>query len=54
VAIPGGQRYRSQEERALPVERAGVFFPPGGRPPDGRAEHGDPGDPGGESRLPGA
>jgi transposase len=52
VAIPGGQRYRSQEERALPVERAGVFFPPGGRPPDGRAEHGDPGDPGGESRLP--
>ena len=54
VAIPGGQHYRSQEERALPVERAGVFFPPGRRPPDGRAEHGDPGDPGGESRLPGA
>jgi hypothetical protein len=53
VAIPGGQHYRSQEERALPVERAGVFFPSGGRPPDGRAEHGDPGDPGGESRLPG-
>ncbi len=53
VAIPGGQRYRSQEERALPVERAGVFFPPGRRPPDGRAEHGDPGDSGGESQLPG-
>ena len=54
VAIPGGQHYRSQEERALPVERAGVFFPPGRRPPDGRAEHGNPGDPGGESHLPGA
>ncbi len=52
VAIPGGQRYHSQEEHTLPVERAGVFFPPGRRPPDGRAEHGDPGDPGGESRLP--
>ena len=52
VAIPGGQHYRSQEERTLPVERAGVFFPSGGRPPDGRAEHGDPGDPGGESHLP--
>jgi hypothetical protein len=38
----------------LPVERAGVFFPPGRRPADGHAEHGDPGDPGGESRLPGA
>jgi transposase len=54
VAIPGGQRYRSQEERALPVERAGVFFPPGGRPPDGRAEHRNPGDPGGERHLSGA
>ena len=53
VAIPGGQRYRPQEERALPVERAGVFFPPGRRPPDGRAEHGDPGDPRGEGHLPG-
>ena len=52
VAIPGGQRYRPQEERALSVERAGVFFPPGGRPPDGCAEHGNPGDPGGERRLP--
>lgn len=27
VAIPGGQHYRPQEEQALPVERAGVFFP---------------------------
>ena len=54
VAIPGGQHYRSQEKHALPVERAGVFFPPGRRPPDGRAEHGNPGDPGGESHLPGA
>ena len=53
VSIPGGQHYRSQEERALPIERAGVFFPPGRRPPDGRAEHGDPGDPGEESQLPG-
>jgi len=52
VAIPGGQRYRSQEERVLPVERAGVFFPPGRRPPDGLAEHSDPGDLGGESHLP--
>ena len=53
VAIPGGQHYRSQEERTLPVERAGVFFPPGRRPPDGRAEHRNPGDPGGEGHLPG-
>jgi hypothetical protein len=53
VAIPGGQHYRSQEERALPVERAGVFFPSGRRSPDGCAEHGNSGDPGGESRLPG-
>ena len=53
VAIPGGQHYRSQEKHALPVERAGVFFPSSRRPPDGRAEHGDPGDPGGESHLPG-
>lgn len=29
VATPGGQRYRSQEERTLPVERAGVFFSSG-------------------------
>ena len=54
VAIPGGQHYRSQEQRALPIERAGVFFPSSRRPPDGRAEHGNPGDLGGESRLPGA
>jgi hypothetical protein len=37
----------------LPIERAGVFFPPGRRPPDGRAEHSDSGDPGEQSRLPG-
>jgi transposase len=37
VAIPGGQHYHSPEERALPVERAGVFFPPGGSPADGSA-----------------
>lgn len=54
VATPGGRHYHFQEERALPVERAGVFFPPGRRPPDGRVEHGDPSDPGTESRLPGA
>jgi transposase len=54
AAIPGGQHYRSPEKHALPVERAGVFFPSNRRPPDGRAEHGDPGDPGRESRLPGA
>jgi hypothetical protein len=53
VAIPGGQRYHSQEEHTLPVERAGVFFPPGRRPPDGHVEHGHPGDPGGKSHLPG-
>lgn len=41
VAIPGGQHYPLQEERALPVERAGVFFPPGRRVADGRAQHGD-------------
>ena len=52
VAIPGGQHYRSQEKHALPVERAGVFFPSSRRPADGRAEHGDPGDLGGESHLP--
>ena len=54
VAIPGGQRYHPQEERTLPVEQAGVFFPSGRRSPDGCAEHGNPGDPGGESRLPGS
>lgn len=52
VAIPGGQRYHPQEGRTLPVERAGAFFPSGRRPPDGCVEHGNPGDPGGQSRLP--
>ncbi len=42
VAIPGGQRYRASVEQALPVERAGVFFPSGSRAPDGGAEHRDP------------
>ena len=54
VAIPGGQHYHPPQERAWPLERAGVFFPPGRRPPDGGAEHGHPGDPGAESGLPGA
>jgi len=54
VAIPGGQRYRPQEERALPVERAGVFFPSGRRAADGRAGRGDPGGPGAAQHLPGA
>lgn len=53
AAIPGGQHYHAPEERALPVERVGAFFPPGGGPADGGAEHGDPGDPGEASRLPG-
>lgn len=53
VAIPGGQRYRPQGERGLPVERAGVFFPPGCRPANGRAEHGDADGVGAQSRLPG-
>lgn len=52
VAIPGGQRH-PQGEQALPVERAGVFFPPGGGIADGRVAHSDPGDPGAESHLPG-
>lgn len=54
VAIPGGQRYHPQEEQPLPLERAGVFFPPSRGPANGRAEGGDPGDSGEESRLPGA
>ena len=54
AAIPGGQHYHSPMERTLPMERAGVFFPSGRRPADGRAEHGDPGDPGAESGLSGA
>jgi hypothetical protein len=53
VAIPGGQRYRSQEKRALPVERAGVFFPPGRRTPDGSADHRNSGGFGAESHLSG-
>jgi hypothetical protein len=53
VAISGGQRYHPQEECTLPVERAGVFFPSGRRPADECAEHGNSGDPGGESCLPG-
>jgi hypothetical protein len=52
VATPGGQRYRSQGERALPLERAGVFFPSGCCPPDGGAEHGDPSGLGAASHLP--
>lgn len=53
VAIPGGQRYRSQEGRALPIERAGVFFPPGRRTPNGSTEHRNPSGFGAERRLPG-
>ena len=52
VATAGGQHYRSQKERAFPIERAGVFFPSDRRPPAGRAEHRNPGDPGEESHLP--
>jgi hypothetical protein len=54
VAIPGGQHYRPQGERALPVERAGVFFPSGGSSTDGGAEHRDPGGAGAEEGLPGS
>lgn len=54
VAIPGGQRYRPQGDQALPVERAGVFFPPSRSSPDGGAEHRDPGGAGAERDLPGA
>jgi transposase len=53
VAIPGGQRYRAQGEQALPVERAGVFFPPGSRTPDGGPEDRNPGGAGTEEGLPG-
>jgi hypothetical protein len=54
VALAGGQRYRGQGGPALPVERAGVFFPSGGRAADGDLDHRDPGsvDPG--PGLPGA
>lgn len=53
VAIPGGQRYRSQKKRALPVERAGVFFPSGCHTSDGGAEHRNSGGFGAESHLSG-
>lgn len=54
VAIPGGQRYHPPQEGVLPVERAGVFFPPGRRAPDGGTAHGDPGDPETAEHLSGA
>jgi len=54
VAIPGGQRYRPQGDQALPVERAGVFFPAGRNAPDEGAEHRDPGGTGAKKGLPGA
>lgn len=53
VTIPGGQHYRPQGERVLPIERAGVFFPPSGRHGDELAEHGDPDSPGAEDCLSG-
>jgi hypothetical protein len=40
VALPGGQRYHALGEHALAVERAGVFFPSSGHPPDGGVEYG--------------
>jgi hypothetical protein len=54
VAIPGGQQYRPQGDQALPVERAGVFFPSGRSAPDEGVEHRDPGSTGAENGLPGA
>jgi transposase len=54
VALPGGQRYHPAEGRAWPVERAGVFFPPGCRAADEGAEHGDSGGSGSAHGLPGA
>ena len=53
VAVPGGQRYRAQGDQALPVERAGVFFPSGGSSADGGAEYRDPGSVGAKDGLPG-
>jgi len=53
VATPGGQHYPSQEEKTLPVERAGVFFPSECSGADGRAGNGDAGDSGTERELPG-
>jgi transposase len=54
VALPGGQRYRIQEEETLPVERAGVFFPSERSGADGCAGERDSGDPGAESGLSGS
>jgi len=54
VATPGGQRYRAPQDSALPVERAGAFFPSGGGAADGAAGPHDPGDPGPAGDLPGA
>ena len=53
VAMPGGQHYRPAGEQALPVERAGVFFPSSGGAPDGGVEHGDAGGAGAEKGLSG-
>ena len=54
VAFPGGQRYHPAGESVWPVERAGVFFPPGRRAADERAEHGDSGGSGPAHGLPGS
>lgn len=54
VAIPGGIQYHPPEERALPVEQAGAFFPSGRRRRNGRAADRDPGDRGPASDLSGA
>lgn len=54
IALPGGQRYRSEQEASLPVERAGVFFPPSRAATDGGTEDGDPSGAGAASHLPGA
>lgn len=53
VAIPGGQHYHPQGQRALPVERVGVFFPPSGGTTDEGAQHRHPGDPEAARHLPG-
>ena len=52
AAIPGGQRHHPQEE-SLPIERAGVFFPPECSSGDRRAGASERSDPGVEKRLPG-
>ena len=54
VAIPGGQRYHPAAEQALPVERAGVFFPSGGSASDGGVEHRDPSGVGAKKDLSGS